>query len=223
MNLSQANFGWDVLSRGDRVPLSHVLGTIKTKSMMFARLLLVALCIAAAGAFPSAPGSCNSPNPLGSVHLNSGTSGALSKYGIVLKIGGKPVTPGTAFSFKAGKSLAITLSSTKTFKGFLIRISKGTLNTVGYLKKGADTKTQVLGLCTNAKIGGISHTNNLGKTLVSGFISVPTARTGLTLEVTVVVQNSSGKSVWYKSNYVLNAVASTSRGLRTADELVIAG
>jgi hypothetical protein len=29
--------------------------------------------------------------------------------------------------------------------------------------------------------------------------------------------------VWYKSNYVLNAVASTSRGLRTADELVIAG
>ncbi len=201
----------------------HVIGVKKTESNMFVRLLIAVLCIAAAGAHPSGPGSCSSPNPLGSGHLNSGTSGALSKYGIVLKIGGKPVTPGVAFSLKAGKSLAITLSSTKTFKGFLIRISKGALNTVGYLKKGTDANTQVLGLCTNAKIGGISHNNSSGKTLASGFISVPTATTGLTLEVTVVVQNSSGKSVWYKSNYVLNAVASTSRGLRTADELVIAG
>lgn len=189
---------------------------------MFVRLFVAALCIAVVAAYSTGPGSCNSPTPVGSIHLNSGTSGALYKYGIALKIGGRTLTPGATFSFKAGTTLPITLSSTNAFKGFLIRISKGTLDTSKYLKKGSGTNTQVLALCTNAKVGGIAHTNKLGKTFIKGFILVPIAVSGLKLEVTVVVQSSGGKSIWYQSNYTLKAVASTSRGLRTANELVVA-
>ena len=180
---------------------------------MFLRLFVATLCIAAAGAFPSGPGSCNAPNPLGGSHLTTASSGALSKYGIVLKIGSKPVSPTTVFSLKAGTSSVISLSSTKAFKGFLIRISKGTTNTVGYLKKGS-ANTQVLNLCTSAKVGGISHNNNSAKKLIKGSIRIPTVGTGFKLHVTVVVQNSLGTSVWYTSVYTLKAVPATTRALR---------
>jgi Reeler domain len=173
---------------------------------MSLRWILCALLLVVTQALPTGPGSCNTGNPLGSSHLSSGTSGALSKYGLVLKIGGKVVSPTKAFSVAAGKSLAITLgSSSKTFRGFLMRISHGSTNTSAYLKKSTDANVQVVSLCTSAKVGGIGHNNNSDKKSVSGTLSVPKAGSGLKLEVTVVVQNK-GKSIWYKSDFTLNAV-----------------
>jgi hypothetical protein len=173
---------------------------------MMLRWILHALLLVTALAFPQGPGSCATGNPVGSSHLRSGSSGALSKYGLVLKIGEKVVSPTKAFNVAAGKSLAITLgSSSKTYRGFLMRISQGSTDTSTYLKTSTDANVQVVSLCTSIKIGGIGHNSNSDKKLVKGTLNVPTARNGLKLEVTVVVQNKEA-SVWYKSDFTLNAV-----------------
>jgi hypothetical protein len=172
---------------------------------MYFSLLIHAFMLATTLAFPQGPGSCTAGSPLGSVHLRSGSSGALSKYGIVLKIGGKVASPTKAFNVATGKNLAITLgSSSKTFRGFLMRISQGSTDTSTYLKTSKDANVQVVALCTSTKIGGIGHTNNSDKKSVSGMLNVPTAKNGLKLEVTVVVQNKA-QSVWYKSDFTINA------------------
>ena len=174
---------------------------------MLNRLVITAaLFFAIVHAFPSGAGSCKATNPLGSTHLASGTSGALSAYGLQLKIGGKNLTPGTAFSFTSGSNLNIALTSTtgKAFKGFLIRIGKTSLTTSSYLKVGTDSNVQVSNQCTLLKVGGLTHKSKSNKKSAKGILSVPSAVSSLKLEVTVVVQNN-GTSVWYKSDYTLNA------------------
>ena len=172
---------------------------------MFFRLFLAAFILSAAQAYSTFTGSCKSGNPLGGTHTRSGSKGALSAYGLVVRIGGKALTPGTAFKITKGASLAITLSGSKTFKGFQIRIGNGSASTLGYLKKGTAANVVTDAQCTNIKIGGISHNNATPKKSVQGIISVPIAKNGLKLEVTVVVSNGS-TSTWYKSTYTLNAV-----------------
>jgi Reeler domain len=173
---------------------------------MLLRLIIHTLLLVATVALPSGPGSCATGNPLGSAHLKSGSSGALSKYGLVLKIGGKIVSPTKPFNVAAKKRLDITLgSSSKTYRGFLMRISQGSTDTSSYLKTSTDANVQVVSLCTLTKVGGIGHKNNSDKKSVKGTLNVPTARKGLKLEVTVVVQNK-GNSVWYKSGFTLNAL-----------------
>ena len=172
---------------------------------MFFRLFVASFILFAAQAYPTFTGNCKSGNSLGGSHLKSASKGALSAYGLVLKIGGKTVSPGTAFKITKGASLAITLSGSKTFKGFQIRIGNGSASTLGYLKKGTAANVVTDAQCTNIKIGGISHNNATPKTSVQGIISVPIAKNGLTLEVTVVVSNGS-TSTWYRSAYTLNSV-----------------
>jgi hypothetical protein len=130
----------------------------------------------------------------------------LSAYGLQLKIGGKTLTPGSVFSFTAGSNPIISLGTNngKTFKGFLIRIGKPSIAANGYLKVGTDSNVQVSTLCTLLGVGGLTHKSKLGKKLVKGILSVPSAVSSLKLEVTVVVQNN-GTSVWYKSDYTVNA------------------
>jgi hypothetical protein len=175
---------------------------------MLYRLFTTALLLACVHAFPNYAGSCKSPSPLvGSSHLKSGTAGALSAAGLQLKINGSVVSPGTAFTFAKGKNLVISLSSTngKPFRGFLMRIGKGTTDTTGFLKVGSDSSVQVASQCTSSKIGGISQKSASSKTQAKGVLRVNSVISGLKLEVTVVVQNGDSGSTWYKSDYTLNA------------------
>ena len=144
---------------------------------------------------------------MGSSHLKSGTAGALSAGGFQLKINGAVVKPGTAITIAKGKDLVISLSSAsgKSFRGFLMRIGKGTTNTTGFLKIGSDSNVQVASVCTSSKIGGISHKSSSTKTQAKGVLRVNSAITGLKLEVTVVVQNGDSGSTWYKSDFTVNA------------------
>lgn len=174
---------------------------------MLHRLVIVtALIIAVVQAYSNGAGSCKATNPLGGAHLSAGTSGQLSALGLQLRIGGKTVTPGTAFSFTSGSNVNIALTSTtgKTFRGFLIRIGKTSLDTSGYLKVGTDSNVQVSNQCTLIKAGGLTHKSKSDKRSARGILSVPRAVSNLRLEVTVVVQINGG-SVWYKSDYRLNA------------------
>jgi hypothetical protein len=170
---------------------------------MFFRLFFVALILVATQAYPTYTGSCKVGTSVGGSHLKSGSKGAVP---LTLTIGGKVVKPGTTFSFAKGKSLAIKLSGSKSFKGFQMRLASGTANTVGYLKKGTSSNVQVDAQCSAIKIGGICHNSKAAKTAVQGSILVPAAKNGLMLQVTVVMNNDGGVSEWYTSTYTLNAV-----------------
>ena len=99
----------------------------------------------------------------------------------------------------------IKIAGTKSFKGFQMRIGSGSANTVGYLSKGPTSVVQIDKQCSAIKIGGICHNSKVAKTSAQGVILVPTAKSGLKLQITVVVNNE-GVSTWYKSTYTLNAV-----------------
>lgn len=176
-------------------------------TMMQRIVVAVALFVAIVHAYSAGAGSCKATNPLGGAHLTAGSAGPLSALGLQLRIGGKLVNPGTTFSFTSGSNVNIALTSTtgKTFKGFLIRIGKTSVDSSGYLKVGTDTNVQVSKQCTLIKAGGLTHKSKSDKKSVKGILSVPSAVSSLKVEVTVVVQASSGSSVWYKSDYTLNA------------------
>jgi hypothetical protein len=106
---------------------------------------------------------------------------------------------------KPANSLPISIVSTgrKSFRGFQIRISKGTTDTSTWLSAGTDSNAQVDQFCTMIKTGGICHNSKSDKLSVAGTLNVPSAMTGISVEVTIVVDDK--PSVWYKSNYMLVA------------------
>jgi hypothetical protein len=167
-------------------------------SALFALLFLH---IAPVVAFPKFTGGCNAVNPLGDPHTKASASGLLSSLGLQLQIGGKTLTPGKAFTVKPGKLLTIAIKSTggKTFRGFQIRISQGSTDTTTWLSIGKDPFVQVDKFCTMKKVGGISHKDKTDKSNVAGILKVPSAATGITIEVTIVVDDK--PSIWYKSDY----------------------
>jgi Reeler domain len=156
-------------------------------------------------AYPTFTGGCKASNSLGGPHLQAPTSGLLSALGLQLTIGTSTLTPGKALIVKPGTSLPISIVSTggKTFRGFQIRISKGTIDTSKWLTTGTDTNVQVDNFCTMLKVGGICHNSKSDKSSISGILTVPTAMTGITIAVTVVLDNK--PSIWYKSSYKLVA------------------
>jgi hypothetical protein len=172
---------------------------------MQAILVTLFFILSSAVAYPTYTGGCKAGNSLGGPHLKAPTSGLLSVLGLQLTIGTSPLTPGKALTVKSGTSLPISIVSTggKTFRGFQIRISKGSTDTSTWLTAGTDANVQVDKFCTIAKVGGISHNSNSDKSSVTGTLTVPKATTGITIEVTVVLDDK--PSVWYKSNYKLIA------------------
>jgi hypothetical protein len=169
---------------------------------VFATLILFSVFhLASIVAYPTFSGGCNAGNPLGGPHLPSYSSGALSALGLQLKIGGKALTPTTAFTLKSGTSVPISIVSTgtKKFRGFQIRISQGSTDTSTWLGAGTDKFVQVDKFCTMSKVGGISHKDKSDKSSVTGTLKVPKALKGISIEVTIVVDEK--PSIWYKSNY----------------------
>jgi hypothetical protein len=174
------------------------------------RALIAILClliIASVMAYPDFTGGCNAGTSVGDSHLNAKSKGALSKLGLQLRIGGKTVSPSTTFTVKSGTSLPISIVSTgaKTFRGFQFRVSQGSTDTTTWLSVGTDKNVQVDQWCQDLKVGGISHNNRKDKTSVAGTLRIPSARTGIALEVTIVVRNVVYGSIWYKSDYKLAA------------------
>ena len=74
-------------------------------------------------AFPSGPGSCNSPNPLGGPHGYSFQTNALSDAALEVRVDGKALNTGTTLDFSTGRSYIVELVATGTqFRGFLIKL-----------------------------------------------------------------------------------------------------
>ena len=154
-------------------------------------------------AYPTFTGGCKAASSLGGPHLKAPTSGALSALGLELRIGTATLIPGKALTVKPGTSLPISIVSTgvSTFKGFQIRISKPSTDTSTWLAVGTDTNVQVDKFCNMIKVGGISHNSKSGKSSIAGTLTVPSAMTGIIIDVTIVLDDK--PSVWYKYNYKL--------------------
>ena len=166
---------------------------------MLFRLLTISLCLASfAWSFSTGAGSCN-VNPFLAPHVNA--RGKLSSHGASVKINGAAPGSNSVFRIKAGTVLPIELSSSKKFKGFLMRISKTNVNTSTFLGKGSSTNVQVLSRCTTLRIGGLSHISKDLKSSVKGTIKVPKA-TGFTLHVSMVVNTTYA----YTSVYTVTGV-----------------
>jgi hypothetical protein len=172
---------------------------------MQAILFTLFLLLSSVVAYPTFTGSCKAGNSLGGPHIKAPTSGALSALGLELRIGTATLIPGKATTVKPGTSLPISIVSTgvKTFRGFQIRISKPSTDTSTWLTAGTDTNVQVDSFCTMIKVGGICHKSNSDKSSIAGTLIVPSAMTGITIDVTIVLDDK--PSVWYKSTFKLVA------------------
>jgi Reeler domain len=175
------------------------------------RVLLAVFALfsfASVAAYPDFTGGCNAGTSVGDSHLTAKSKGALSVLKLQVRIGGKTLSPGKSFTVKAGTSVPISIVSTggNTFRGFQFRISRGSTDTTTWLGVGTDENVQIDQWCQDLKVGGISHNNKKDKKSVAGTLKIPSAATGISLEVTIVVTNGHGNpSVWYKSNYKLVA------------------
>ena len=85
-------------------------------------------------AYPTGPGSCNSPRPIGGPHGYDSFQNSLSSIGGEVRINGSLLTPGSSFDISSGESYTLELLSSQTqFRGFLIKLYKVGANTSGML------------------------------------------------------------------------------------------
>jgi len=173
-----------------------------------------------ASASPTAPGSCNSPNPLGEAHILVAFDGGtdLIDFGLDVRIDNKTLVTGIPFVIQAETSYTISLQvanddddTSFPFRGFLLRLAGDTVDARDYLSTtddAVDPNVQEIDLCHTFFASGLGHRSNDLKRIVSGVLYVDEVVNGLTLEATVVIRNGAVRgSEFYLSSYTLNAVA----------------
>ena len=138
-------------------------------------------------------------------HAPTSNSGDLSEGDYRVFIDGKQLSSGNIVTFPVGTEVPIRLEG-DNYKGFLLRLSSPSgVTTVDALSADSDD-VQVSGLCTDQEtVGGLTHTSNLEKTLVEGFLLMDEAATDLILDVTVVMQNNGGNSQYTYGSFQVSA------------------
>jgi hypothetical protein len=188
--------------------------------MMIALFVLLGALAPLVGGYSTGAGSCaeisSSPGaPVGGKHLSriEITSGILEAYDITLTVGDSgPLKTGVPAEFEYGKPHFLTLScsSNAPYLGFLVRLASPVgIDTTAALTPFSDDKdTQVAtDTCINIEgVGGLTHTNNDPKCKSQSILEMDEVAQGLILDVTVVVANKGFNSVYYSSQYILNAV-----------------
>eukprot|EP00529_Nitzschia_sp_RCC80_P041900 CAMPEP_0113454118 /NCGR_PEP_ID=MMETSP0014_2-20120614/7701_1 /TAXON_ID=2857 /ORGANISM="Nitzschia sp." /LENGTH=213 /DNA_ID=CAMNT_0000345519 /DNA_START=380 /DNA_END=1021 /DNA_ORIENTATION=- /assembly_acc=CAM_ASM_000159 len=98
------------------------------------------------------------------------------------------------------------------FRGFLIRAEVPEDGISDWAIELTDTNAQPAAVCVStatANIVGITHNSNVDKTSANGFLTLDGADAGTTgtIDVTVVIENGAGVSVYYYAGYTLEVVA----------------
>lgn len=180
-----------------------------------------------AEAYPTAAGKC----PAGEAAVSNShimttdgktiTNGTLAEGGFSVLLNGQPLE-GNAFRVEQEETLTITTTESSTFRGFLIRIAppEGTVADVRDALQpvfissdeeadtATDTDTQLATLtCVEVEqVGGLTHTSNNDKMEVSGTLLVEQAISGLSIDITVVGENSDDSSTYWYSHFDLKAI-----------------
>lgn len=96
----------------------------------FTSLLLCIVNFTRVHAYPTGPGSCDSPVPLGGPHGYDFGMKALSEVGLEVRIDGNALKPSTPFSFASGKSYTLEIIAAETkFRGVLMKLYKSGIDT----------------------------------------------------------------------------------------------
>ena len=163
---------------------------------------------------------------VGVTHLEGDvTKGTLEQGGISLTVGDQLLSVGEIVTLPIKQDLTWTLNATKRpMRGFLIRAEdlvddKGAaVDTREALSNdlpldfldgdGDDVNSEVQvaeTVCVNAfSVGGVTHTNNNQKRTVSGTFRVDKPVQELQVDVTIVIMNRNGKSIYYYSGFVVS-------------------
>eukprot|EP00529_Nitzschia_sp_RCC80_P033986 CAMPEP_0113482918 /NCGR_PEP_ID=MMETSP0014_2-20120614/23166_1 /TAXON_ID=2857 /ORGANISM="Nitzschia sp." /LENGTH=201 /DNA_ID=CAMNT_0000376449 /DNA_START=343 /DNA_END=948 /DNA_ORIENTATION=- /assembly_acc=CAM_ASM_000159 len=98
------------------------------------------------------------------------------------------------------------------FRGFLIRAEVPEDGISDWVIELTDVNAQPAAVCAStatANIVGITHNSNVDKTSANGFLTLDGADAGTTgtIDVTVVIENGAGVSVYYYAGYTVEVVA----------------
>jgi hypothetical protein len=178
----------------------------------FTLVTFLILFLPSTNAFPKFTGGCASGISVADTHLDAPSLGLIEDYGVSLSIGGRSVSPKKMFNITFGQNLTIQLNSAngQAFRGFQMRIGKDTVNTRTWMLLANDSNVQLDQYCLFVKAGGLCHNSRKNKTKAVGILKIPEVIYDVLLEVTIVVENHDGISIWYKSDYNLNAVPARS-------------
>ena len=171
------------------------------------------LCLAAtlrlsAHAFPSTTGSCaaGSEAIVSDPHTTATRiiTGSLAIGGYSVKLGATTLSPTSTSTFTVGVGTTLTITGTKPFTGFFVRLGEvDGVQTDTALSGTGDVK--IPRVCTTAGVGGVCQTSSSRKTSVTASLRLDSAAASMPLDVTIVVSGNNDVSEYYYSQFVLSA------------------
>ena len=180
---------------------------------MFCTAIKVVLIVAAfwcsAHAFPSTTGSCaaGSAAIVSDPHTTATRiiTGSLAIGGYSVKLGATTLSPTSTSTFTVGVGTTLTISGTKPFTGFFMRLGEvGGVQTDTALSGTGNVK--IPAVCVAAGVGGVCHTSSSTKTSVTASLRLDSAAASMPLDVTIVVSGNNDVSEYYYSRFLLSAV-----------------
>jgi hypothetical protein len=152
---------------------------------------------------------------VGSLHLsaNTVTTGPLRDGNINLQLNNVLLAADASpVDLLVGETHTWTLTSNggREFRGFLLRLNGGddNIDTTDALSGGNSVQVARTTCINTYNVGGVTHTNNGGKSAVSGSLLLEDPSPNMLLDVTIVIENRNGVSTYYYSSFKLNAVTS---------------
>jgi hypothetical protein len=176
---------------------------------LFTHLLFFSVALNGASAFPSGAGGCGGGSAaVRGSHLQSGfETGSLGDGGFQVILDGDTLSPGDQVSFTVGEDHVLTVSG--SFLGILVRLAAADgVDTSAALSEDSNL-LQDASACS-APVVGITHNSRVGKNGAEVILRLDEPSL-VTLDITVVLGNGGGESIFYYSGFALAAVdASTS-------------
>jgi hypothetical protein len=179
---------------------------------------------AAVQAFPSAAGGCQTgAAAVSGLHLQNGPGeSTLDALGIEISVDGEVLTPvslGGSFAIASGVDHTVEVTATvEPFRGFLLALSSTTDATdLSTALTPVDTAIeQPAGVCI-APVVGVTHTSAADKTSASATLRLDQGD-DLNLDVTVVMLNSGGVSLYAYERYSILVTPAQTTYVRFTDE-----
>jgi hypothetical protein len=167
-------------------------------------LLFLAVALNGASAFPNGAGGCSGGEAaVRGSHLQSGfETGSLGIGGFAVILDGNTLDPSGQVSFTTGEDHVLTVSG--SFTGILVRLQADNgVDTSAALSENSNL-LQDASVCS-APVVGITHNSRAGKNGAEITLRLDEP-SDLVLDITIVLENVSGSSIFYYSGFALRAV-----------------
>jgi hypothetical protein len=175
-------------------------------------LFIAATLCTSVHAFPTTISNCEAGLEAinGEPHVPAPTiiTGSLDIGGFSVKLGTTTLSTTTTSTFAVGVNTTLTITGTKAFKGFFMRLGEvGGVQTDTALSGTGNVK--VPKVCITAGVGGVCHTSSSEKTSVTAVLRLDAAAASMPLDVTIVVVADYDVSEYYYTEYKISAVSAS--------------